>query len=346
MIRLHRDCKNNYYHIFDHGTGIAVRWGKNGQDPFWREEGPELLDLSITDYCERECEFCYRKAGRQGSFMDLSLYEEILRQAEQAGVQQIALGGGNPNQHPDFTEFLKLAGKHHIKASYTTNGQGMTEAIYQATKRYGGAVAVSWYTPYRDAMKVIETCGKQGIPVNIHFVLRQETLSEALTLLESEQIPWNHVNAIIFLNYKPMGSRIYKGLRDDETLEHFLKRAISFEKCKVGFDSCMISWLMRHRELIAVESIDFCEAGRFSAFISEKGIMYPCSFLCGDRSGGENIREKTLVDIWRNGAAFREMRDRLAHPAHQRTPIPGCVGCQDYEWCHGGCQEFTINRCR
>ncbi len=345
MIRLHRDNAQNYYHIFDHETGISVRWGKNKEELFWREEGPELLDISITDYCERECEFCYRKANKHGSFMESALYEEILLQAEKAGVQQIALGGGNPNQHPDFVKFLELAREHHIVASYTTNGQGMTKEIYQATKKYGGALAVSWYFPYTDAINVIKECGAYGIPVNIHFVLHRESILEAMDLLQSEKLSWETVNAILFLNYKPMGRKTYEGLRDDKELNRFLKCAVSFEKCKVGFDSCMISWLMKYKELIAEESIDYCEAGRFSAFISEKGIMYPCSFLCGNRVNGENVREKKLVEIWKNGTAFQEMRSRLTKPAQQNVPILKCAGCTDYRLCHGGCQEFTINRC-
>lgn len=109
MIRLRRDRVQNYYYLFDHETGIAIRWGKDNREPFWREEGPELLDISITSYCEKECEFCYRKANRNGYFMEFPLYEEIMEQAEKAGVQQIALGGGNSNQHPEFWRFLKTA---------------------------------------------------------------------------------------------------------------------------------------------------------------------------------------------------------------------------------------------
>lgn len=346
MIRLHQDKLHNYYYIFDHETGVAVRWGENNENPFWREEGPELLDVSITDYCERACEFCYRKANKQGSFMELSLYEDIIQQAEEIGVQQIALGGGNPNQHPDFICFLKKAKNHHIVASYTTNGQGMTEEIYDATKMYGGAVAVSWYFPYSDAMKVIIQCGERGIPVNIHFVLYKDSIREALALLQSEKIPWNYVNAIVFLNYKPVGVKIYEGLSDADDLDCFLECAVTFEKCKIGFDSCMISWLMKNKELIVEDSVDFCEAGRFSAFISENGFMYPCSFLVGEKDYGENLREKSLIDIWEHGKSFKKMRYQLSHPAEQKIPIVKCMSCNNYKLCHGGCQAFPINWCR
>lgn len=346
MIRLHRDKIQNYYYLFDYATGAAVRWEKGDKDPFWRERGPEILDISITDYCERECEFCYRKASRQGYFMELPLYEQIIQQAEQAGVQQIALGGGNPNQHPKFVEFLKIAREHHIIASYTTNGQGMTDEIYRATKQYGGAVAISWYFPYNDAENVIKKCGEYGIPVNIHFLLHKKSVSDAMRLLQSEQLLWNYVNAIVFLNYKPIRTRTYEGLRDSEEMDLFLKTALTFEECKIGFDSCMISWLMKYRELIVGESIDFCEAGRFSAFISERGFMYPCSFLCEDVNFRENIREKSLTEIWKNGTAFIIMRGQLKDPVYQKMRIPQCMDCGDYPLCHGGCPVFSINRCQ
>lgn len=51
------------------------------------------------------------------------------------------------------------------------------------------------------------------------------------------------------------------------------------------------------RKEIAPETVDFCEAGRFSAFISEKGILYPCSFMndienAGDQSSRNHIEKR------------------------------------------------------
>ena len=129
-----------------------------GEEPFWNRRGPELLDISITNYCERNCDFCYRETSSNGTFMPLEQYTKIIAQAETAGVLQVALGGGNPNQHPDFVSILEVTRKHHIIPSYTTNGQGMTDEIYNATKCYCGAMAVSWYEPYSEATQVIKNC--------------------------------------------------------------------------------------------------------------------------------------------------------------------------------------------
>lgn len=68
-----------YRALFDEENGFTIRIGYEGKDPFWKSNGPELLDISITNYCERECDFCYRESGENGSFMSLELYERILR---------------------------------------------------------------------------------------------------------------------------------------------------------------------------------------------------------------------------------------------------------------------------
>ena len=48
---------HGYKAIFDEKTGYTIRTGNNGENPFWKVNGPELLDISITNYCEKECDF-------------------------------------------------------------------------------------------------------------------------------------------------------------------------------------------------------------------------------------------------------------------------------------------------
>lgn len=326
-----------YKAIFDEKNGYTFRVGENGTDPFWKENGPELLDVSITNYCERECGFCYRGSNKYGESMSLELYEKILQNAEKAGVFQIAIGGGNPNQHPQFIEILKLTRKYGIIPSYTTNGQGMTDEIYEASKKYVGAVAVSWYHPCDDAKKVIENCHLYDIPVNIHFVLDGENIEEARALLQQEYV--EKVNAIIFLTYKPIGNVKRKVLEKGKELDKFIEELLQYERCQIGFDSCMISHLVEKNELINLCSIDYCEAGRFSAFISEEGNMYPCSFMCGVGKAGYSILNDDIEHIWRTEKEFVEIRDDIGRRKGK------CLECNLFEICHGGCPKFDIN-CR
>lgn len=343
MIRHYRE--SGYFVFFDLENGQMLRSSMIDEEPFWNRRGPELLDISITNYCERDCDFCYRKTGSNGTFMPLEQYTKIIAQAEASGVLQVALGGGNPNQHPDFIPILEVTRRHHIIPSYTTNGQGMTDAIYDATKRYCGAMAVSWYEPYSETMQVIKNCQERDIKVNIHYLLRRNNIRTATEMLRSSSSILQQANAIVFLNYKPVRSPHSLCLMDTYDLDDFLSAVQAFKGCKIGFDSCMISYLAKIEDTLAVNTIDFCEAGRFSAFISESGNMYPCSFMCDSDTEGIDLNLISLEDAWQHGDSFQEMRHRLSAPGRQKYSIEGCKECAQFSMCHGGCPIFSINRC-
>lgn len=327
---------HGYKAIFDEKTGYTIRTGNNGENPFWKVNGPELLDISITNYCEKECDFCYRRSNKNGKHISLELYERILKNAKSAGVFQIALGGGNPNQHPLFIDILRMTREYGIVPSYTTNGQGMTEDIYDATKKYGGALAVSWYYPYDDARKVIENAYMFGIPVNIHIIVDDDNLNQVRELLTEACL--DYVNAIVFLNYKPVGNRKRNILKNKREISELLEELLQFKRCQIGFDSCMISHLVEKEDAINFCSVDYCEAGRFSAFISEKGEMYPCSFMCGAKMKGTSILDEDIADIWRKSQSFIDIRNAISKPKNIK-----CTKCDKYYQCHGGCPVFEIN---
>lgn len=342
---LKRYKESSYIILFDKENGTFIREGTNHKDPFWNEIGPELLDISITNYCERDCAFCYRASHKNGIFISIEDYEYIIKQASEIGTLQVALGGGNPNQHPKFIDILKITRKYGIVPSYTTNGQAMTPEIYKATKKYCGAIAVSWYPPFVDAIDVINQCKTYGIKVNIHVMLNSETITDAFELMDNHMDLLKDVNAIIFLNYKPIHSSQSILLRNSTLIYQLIDRILKNELCKVGFDSCMISFLAPFSKEFWIETVEHCEAGRFSAFVSEDLKLYPCSFLKDTEFTGIDLKEVSLSNGWINGEQFKELRERMVVPGKQRNPINKCCNCDEYELCHGGCQMFDINAC-
>jgi len=341
-----RDCKKSGYILaFDKDEGQFIRQGKNGSDPFWNVEGPELLDISITNYCERKCEFCYRLSNQKGKHMTLEDYKMIVEQAQKMGVLQIALGGGNPNQHPNFIEILQITREYGIVPSYTTNGQGITKNILRATKDNCGAVAISWYNPHKEAMAVIRECNEYGIKVNIHFMLDKNTVIEAIKLLKEGDEILKLVNAIVFLNYKPIHTSTEVTLQKSKHIQEFLECVKNAKVCKIGFDSCMISYLTLMSDSFWMDTVDYCEAARFSAFISEELIMYPCSFYNDVGAVGVNLRKDSMKYGWQQGGEFLEIRKRLITPGGQEYPVDLCNDCEKFHMCHGGCPKFNINMC-
>jgi radical SAM protein with 4Fe4S-binding SPASM domain len=273
--------------------------------------------------------------------MPLSDYEKVIRQASRLGVLQVALGGGNPNQHPDFIEILRITREEYgIVPNYTTNGKGLRDEILQATATYCGALAVSAYHPFVELAGVLQKVNTHGIKVNIHFILDSVSVETALAWLLKPPAFLSSVNAIIFLNYKPIGRvcNPAKVLRCSTRVQAFLEAALGKRRdFKIGFDSCMVSGLA---SIGIVDPIwfDACEAARFSMYVSETMRAYPCSFM-EPLYEGVPLTGGNLLEIWQEAPLFQQIRKELKHPP--------CQGGSCVAICRGGCPIFPeINLCQ
>jgi radical SAM protein with 4Fe4S-binding SPASM domain len=319
----------NYSTFFDRETGLFIRKEKTGfQEPFWSESGPELLDISITNYCDKSCRFCYRKSDSNGAFIKISDYTKLVNQASQLGVLQIALGGGNPNYHPQFCEILRITReKYGIVVSYTTNGNLLTNDILNFSKEYCGAIALSAYYDDKTMESIVNKIISYKIKLNIHFLLTSATMNKAIRWLRNPPDFLKKVNAIVFLNYKPLGRDINKNLllNNSSLIELFFSLISGGNyPFKIGFDSCSISWLVKYLK-IDNRFIEPCEAARFSAFIDENLNMYPCSF--SQYTSPPNINKDSILNIWQNETIFNSFRRQLnTNQCNNKMCFKNCLG--------------------
>lgn len=328
----------NYSVLFNKSTGFFARVEKKGfQEPFWSKVGPELLDISITNYCERYCKNCYRNSSKEGQHIDLLDYKRLIIEAKKINVFQVALGGGNPNQHPNFTDILEFTSTNGIVPSYTTNGDGLTEEILKATEKYCGAMAISAYEPYSFLEKKIFEIKKYNIKLNIHFVLDCKSIDIALNWLKNP--PWflTEINAIVFLNYKPVNAPKEFLLKLNKKVKSFFE-LIDNKKYpfKIGFDSCSISGIVKNMSINPM-FYESCESSRFSAFISEDLKMYPCSFMINTNQYGD-LKKNTIQEVWQKSIHFTSFRNLIMNN--------NCKSCNFESLCKGGCSFLPeINLC-
>jgi radical SAM protein with 4Fe4S-binding SPASM domain len=310
---------------------------KGYSEPFWCEESPELIDISITNYCEKGCSFCYRNSNVDGQHMPFEDYQKIINQIRELGVFQIALGGGNPNQHPDFIKILQTTYNAGIVPSYTTNGLGLTDSILEATEKYCGAIAISAYEPFSFLSETIERVKDFKIKLNLHFLLNKKSVATAIEWLINPPSFLEGINAIIFLNYKPINSSSELLLNKSDLITYFFDLVSQHKgSFKIGFDSCSISGIVSCMKVNSI-FIEHCEAARFSAFISEDLKMYPCSFMVGTSNHG-NLKEQSFQKIWKENHAFVNQRELILNNK--------CNSCDSRENCMGGCVFLDeINLC-
>lgn len=331
---VYTDEGNRIIEIFDTKTGYYERHTFNeggletDQDAFMRDM-PGLIDIGIMGHCKNAtfCKVgCYQGGKTSGAHMTLEDYKSIIDQVDQS-VMQVALGGaGDPNDHPDFEKILEYTTDHGIVPNYTTSGIGVTSTVAELTKKYCGAVAVSWYNmPY--TFKAIDLFRTAGCKTNIHYVLSRDSIDEATRRLLNDDFP-KSINAVIFLLHKPVGKGSIDRVLDpnDPRLATFFSLVNKPHSFKIGFDSCSIPGVINYAPETDMNALDTCEGSRYSCYIHSDMVMVPCSFD-QERRWGVSLRDYTISEAW-HSPQFGGFRLKLQL---------SCPDCPSRSGCMGGC---------
>ena len=342
------DKKYNVKEIFDTKTGVYVgsdvldeNGKETGRDPFMRSF-PLLLDVGIMGTCSSVSSCwvgCYQQGGgnKVGKNMSLEFFKNIIDQLE-GKTFSVALGGfGNPNEHPDFIEIVKYAYEHNVIPNYTTAGTKLTIEQIQATKLYCGAVAISWHRqPY--TYSAIRRFLDAGMKTNIHYVLGNDSIDEAIERLEDDDFP-EGINAVMFLLYKPVGKVKQNNVLSpsDPRVKKFYSLIEEKHPFKCGLDSCHVPGLINNTTKVMEQGISSCDAARFSMYVTPDGFALPCSFDTTNRNWAVDLKDKSIQNVW-DGEVFSKFR--LYHGN-------SCKGCSLVERCKGGCALMgdKINLC-
>lgn len=343
----------DFISFFNETTGHYVRSGiiKNGvesaEDPFMASF-PELLDVGIMGHCRHGQSGLYLQAGVEcyqdglhanAPNMALEDFEEIVRQCR-GKTYQIALGGcGDPDQHEHFADILETCHQAGIVPNFTTSGLGLNSELAQLCKKHCGAVAVSWYRSTY-TLRAIDLLFQADVKTNIHYVVSNSTIEEAVTRLKERSFPVG-VNAIVFLLHKPvgLGSQAQVLKCDDLRVKEFLELACGGNHgYKIGFDSCSIPGLISQSIDVNQDSVDTCEGARWSAYITSDMLMLPCSFDNQSKRWAVDLRSHTIQEAW-DSSVFEDFRRYFRQSCpdceHRSACMGGCLICREVVLCPG-----------
>lgn len=343
MIYRKYDKKNRFKAIFDSDTGFYMRTGilddegkDTGVDPFMTEF-PELLDIGIMGHCIHGANGLCIKSGVQcyqnglhtkHPNMSFADFKRIVDECK-GKCFQFALGGrGDVDRHEDFEEILKYCRQNGIVPNFTSSGLGFTPEIVKLCKQYCGAVAISWYRQ-EHTLNAINMLLAEGVKTNIHYVLGDNSIDEAIERLENNDFP-EGINAVIFLLHKPVGLGTQANVLSitDERVRRFFHLVDTKDfPFKIGFDSCFVAGLVNLTHNLDKDSFDTCEGGRWSAYITSDMKMLPCSFDNQEQRWAFDLADGSVKDAW-DSPQFEDFRN------HFRNSCPNCV---NRDQCFGGC---------
>ncbi len=307
---------------------------------------PTLIDLSLNNYCNLSCSYCYMSAKKMGKGEDLSMenFEFLLSEMKKNRVLQIALGGGEPTLHPHFTEILKLLRiESDIIPNYTTNGTNLIPVILDASKEYCGAVAVS-YSEEREeeTQKAVKTLTNHGIQTNIHIVLLKSRIPKLSEI--TEKYAKLGIHSVVLLLFKPIGrgeNLTYEILTPEDKksfASEVMKVVLLRQKygVRLSIDACS-AFAVKDFPFLP-ESIDGCTGGTYSAYIDWNLNMKTCSFM--QNNSGVDVKTKGIIGAWKS-EIFNKFREMILNPRYE-----GCKACESFSSCWGGCPiKPELNYC-
>ncbi|MFQ6100025.1 MAG: radical SAM protein [Anaerolineae bacterium] len=155
---------------------------------------PETIHFSVTGRCDQACAGCLYSA-RPGSGVaptdaPFELFERIVRQAAEARVFQMALGGGEPLLHSRPLDMVRLARQSGIVPNLTTNGNLLTVEVAAALKKAGlGQAQISLNGAsertnsatrpnFTGALQAVEACREAGLRFGLNVLLTRSNLPD------------------------------------------------------------------------------------------------------------------------------------------------------------------------
>lgn len=143
-----RKDQSGWWTVFSRRNGSKTRFvfSRDGRLPSdARSSAPELVDISITDYCDFGCKYCYRGSTRNGTHASMDVIRRIAQDCHDRRVFEVAIGGGEPMSHPCFVEILQSFREAGVVPNFTTRRSDWLSDEYLSDKIFSliGGVAFS-----------------------------------------------------------------------------------------------------------------------------------------------------------------------------------------------------------
>ena len=314
----------------------AIRASSQIKAPLNSFHAPESIHIELTEHCPLSCPMCYKTSTYSELSIDFLL--DIVRQAGEMQVFQIALGGGEPLTYPNLHFAIQEVAQHGMASSITTSGLGLDNNVLDELIWHGlNHIQISLngscedvHSQSRDgynyAMQALTLLKDSRMSYGINWVARLDNIDDFPQMIELAKS--HNVDNINILRYKPALGEDYNStaLTTEKTLllERYIKNA---KGIKIKVDSAFSN--LRNKLNGRTSFMSGCGAGRRFLAISACGAYMPCSHV--DMKEIPSKHPNHLYHVWHyseNLAMFRNLGHNISAPCSDCVYLHGCYGCR------------------
>ena len=310
------------------------------------------IKLEITNQCFLSCIHCSTNScTNNASFLSLSNIENIIRQAQALGANNISLSGGEPLLYPDLKQVIEMIANYGCRSTIYTSGiaqihpmspmsidylksfkslnlSNLIFSIYSHKSENHDAITGvdgSFYT----TLTSLENALHLGLETEVHFVALKPIIDDLMPLVKFlEKIGIKKISVLRFVPQGRGKNNSYNLLPDTKDFVKLSKVINSIRKDKTIIECRTGSPF----NFLLLKKPTPCNSGRTRMIIDAEGFAYPCDALKQFKSKGlnnNNINFSSLTEIIQTGNFFRLIRE---------AQLPDeCLNCACVKKCMGGC---------
>ncbi len=279
--------------IFNHDQWeeIKRRYPQRGYQRQGWSPVPECLDLQLTDRCsfgKTHCkDYCYMASDPKGEHGPVELVSKTILGFKEPPYQ-IAFGGGEPTQHPQFAHILRITRQLGSVPNYTTNGAALLPEVVEATNECCGGVSMTFHVStgiewFAEHFGKLQEALDPRVQLNIH-VIADMMAAKAIESLVSAIKP-NHpkrpLSLVLLAYYPEVGKGTLERLMTKEVYQNRLPgvlRKAQEAGWRISFSQGLLPYFLSRPWLKVNTDLAVPVEGFFSAYIDRKGRMSPSSF--------------------------------------------------------------------
>ena len=307
---------------------------------------PLALIAELTHRCPLHCVYCSNplELSTRSTELTTEMWSRVFREAAALGVLQADFTGGEPLARPDLIELVRAARAAGLYVNLITSGLPLDEARLDALVAAGldhlqlsfqgaeeeTAAEISGTRTHAQKLRVLDWLRSRRVAVTLNFVIHRRNIAQIPAMLaiaensSATRVEFANVQYYgwAFANRErllPTRAQLDASLEQIREAQQRLEGKIRVEYVVPDYYAkfpkpCMGGW------------------GRKLMLIAPNGDALPChAARVIPNLAFENVRNRSLSEIWENSAAFQKFRgeDWMQEP---------CRACERREQDFGGCR--------
>ncbi len=307
---------------------------------------PYTLIAELTYRCPLRCPYCSNPVewARRQKELDTAAWRRVFREAEELGVVQLNLTGGEPLLRDDLEQLIEAARQLDLYTNLITSGVPLTRARLESFRALGldnvqisiqdvtaaASDRIAGYESFERKLEVGRWVKALGMPLTVNTVLHRENLdrvADVIALAERMGADRLELANTQYLGWALLNRRALLPTREQ------LDRAR-------GIAASAKQRLRGRMEVLFVTPDYFAEYpktcmdgwGRRFIVVSPDGLALPCHAAhTVPGLAFENVRDRALSAIWTDSPGFNAFR------GEGWMPEP-CRSCDRRAVDFGGCR--------